>query len=421
MLEANGSGLLDPALWLALGGGLGIGLLIGLERERNPAGKAGVRTFALVSLLGTLAALAGIYVNTDWLLPAGLLAVTGMLIVAYARVGPGEDPGTTTVAAAGVAYLLGALAGLGEAPLATALAIVVTALLYFKPELESVTSALSREEQVSLLQFLVITFIVLPILPDQAYGPYGVLNPRHIWLMVVLIAGVGVASYIAMRVAGERHGTLLTGLLGGLVSSTATTALYARRSAEAPGSAQVALVVVSLANLVVLVRVGVYSALVAPGIVPRLLPVLGCALAAGLVVVAFLYLRADRGTRLALPAARNPAEIGMALRFGALYAAVLFVAAWLEDTIGNRGLYLATALSGLADVDPGVLSALNLFVDERVSAGTAVAAIAVALAANMLFKLGVLAWLGRGLVLPALAPFGAALAGGAAGLLFVSG
>jgi len=421
MLDANGSGLLDPALWLALGGGLGIGLLIGLERERNPAGKAGVRTFALVSLLGTLAALAGIYVNTDWLLPAGLLAVTGMLIVAYARVGPGEDPGTTTVAAAGVAYLLGALAGLGEAPLATALAIVVTALLYFKPELESVTSALSREEQVSLLQFLVITFIVLPILPDQAYGPYGVLNPRHIWLMVVLIAGVGVASYIAMRVAGERHGTLLTGLLGGLVSSTATTALYARRSAEAPGSAQVALVVVSLANLVVLVRVGVYSALVAPGIVPRLLPVLGCALAAGLVVVAFLYLRADRGTRLALPAARNPAEIGMALRFGALYAAVLFVAAWLEDTIGNRGLYLATALSGLADVDPGVLSALNLFVDERVSAGTAVAAIAVALAANMLFKLGVLAWLGRGLVLPALAPFGAALAGGAAGLLFVSG
>jgi uncharacterized membrane protein (DUF4010 family) len=280
------------------------------------------------------------------LLPAGLLAGTGMLIVAYARVGPGEDPGTTTVAAAGVAYLLGALAGLGEAPLATALAIVVTALLYFKPELESVTATLSREEQVAMLQFLVITFIVLPILPDRTYGPYGVLNPRQIWLMVVLIAGVGVASYVAMRIAGERHGTLLTGLLGGLVSSTATTALYARRSAEAPGSAQVALVVVSLANLVVLVRVAAYSAVVAPDILPRLLPVLGLALAAGVVVVAFLFVRADRGARLALPAARNPAEIGMALRFGALYAAVLFAAAWMEDAIGSRGLYLATALSG---------------------------------------------------------------------------
>lgn len=421
MNEAHGSGLLDPALWLAVGGGLGIGLLIGLERERNPAGKAGVRTFALVSLLGTLAALAGIYVNTDWLLPAGLLAVTGMLIVAYARVGPGEDPGTTTVAAAGVAYLLGALAGLGEAPLATALAIVVTALLYFKPELESVTATLNREEQVSMLQFLVITFIVLPILPDQAYGPYAVLNPRQIWLMVVLIAGVGVASYVAMRIVRERHGVLLTGLLGGLVSSTATTALYARRSTEVPGSAPVALVVVSLANLVLLVRVSAYSAVVAPAILPTLLPVLGSALAAGVAAVAFLYVSAERGTRLALPPARNPAEIGMALRFGCLYAVVLFVAAWLEDAIGSRGLYLATALSGLADVDPGALSALNLFGDGRVDARTAVAAIGVAIAANMLFKLGVLAWLGRGLFARALLPFGAALAGGAAGFLFISG
>jgi uncharacterized membrane protein (DUF4010 family) len=380
-----------------------------------------VRTFALVSLLGTLVALMGRYAENVWLLPAGLAAVTGMLVVAYARVEPAEDPGTTTVAAAGVAYLLGALAGFGEATLAAALAIVVTALLYFKPELESWSAALKREEQVSLLQFLVITFIVLPVLPDRGYGPYGVLNPREIWLMVVLIAGVGVASYIAMRIVRERHGVLLTGLLGGLVSSTATTALYARRSAEVPGSAPVALVVVSLANLVLLVRVSVYSAVVASAILPALLPVLGGALAAGVAAVAFLYVRAERGTHLALPPARNPAEIGMALRFGALYAVVLFAAAWLEDAIGSRGLYLATALSGLADVDPGALSALNLFSDGRVEARTAVAAIGVAIAANMLFKLGVLAWLGRGLFVRALLPFGAALAGGVAGFLFISG
>jgi len=418
-MEHNGSGLLDPTLWLAIGGGLGIGLLIGLERERNPAGKAGVRTFALVSLLGTLASLLGVYADTGWLLPAGLLAVTGMLIVAYARVAPTEDPGTTTVAAAGVAYLLGALAGFGEATLAAALAILVTALLYFKPELESWSAALKREEQVSLLQFLVITFIVLPILPDRTYGPYGVLNPREIWLMVVLISGVGVASYMAMRVAGERHGTLLTGLLGGLVSSTATTALYARRSNESPALSQVALVVVSLANLVVLVRVAVLAAVVAPGILPRLAPVLGAALAAGLVAVAFLLHRSQRGTQLALPPARNPAEIGMAVRFGALYAFVLLAAAWLQDLVGSHGLYIATALSGVADVDPGVLSALNLYGADRIESATAVSAIAIALLANTLFKLGVLAWFGRGLALRALAPFGAALAGGAAGLLYV--
>jgi uncharacterized membrane protein (DUF4010 family) len=165
----------------------------------------------------------------------------------------------------------------------------------------------------------------------------------------------------------------------------------------------------------------VYSAVVASAILPALLPVLGGALAAGVAAVAVLYVRAERGTHLALPPARNPAEIGMALRFGALYAVVLFAAAWLEDAIGSRGLYLATALSGLADVDPGALSALNLFSDGRVEARTAVAAIGVAIAANMLFKLGVLAWLGRGLFVRALLPFGAALAGGAAGFLFISG
>jgi uncharacterized membrane protein (DUF4010 family) len=420
-MELNGSGLLDTALWLAVGAGLGIGLLIGLERERNPAAKAGVRTFALVSLLGTLAALAGVVVDSAWLLPAGLLAVTGMLIVAYARVAPGEDPGTTTVAAAGVAYLLGALAGLGEAPLAAALAIVVTALLYFKPELEGLSAGLKREEQVSLLQFLVITFIVLPILPDRAYGPYGVLNPRDIWLMVVLVAGVGVASYAAMRVAGESHGALLTGLLGGLVSSTATTALYARRSKESPAMAQVALVVVSLANLVVLVRVAVLAVVVAPGILPRLAPVLAAALAAGVAATAFLLARAQRGARLTLPPVRNPAEIGMALRFGALYALVLLAAAWLQDAVGSHGLYVATALSGLADVDPGVLSSLHLYGAGRAGAATAVGAIAVALLANTLFKLGLLAWYGRALALRAMLPFGAALAGGAAGLLLVLG
>jgi uncharacterized membrane protein (DUF4010 family) len=418
-MEIIGSGLLDPALWLAIGGGLGIGLLIGLERERNPAAKAGVRTFALVSLLGTLVALLGVHVDTAWLLPAGLLAVTGMLIVAYARVAPEEDPGTTTVAAAGVAYLLGALAGLGEATLAAALAIVVTALLYFKPELESWSAALAREEQVSILQFLVITFIVLQILPDRSFGPYGVLNPREIWLMVVLIAGVGVASYMALRVAGERHGMLITGLLGGLVSSTATTALYARRSNESVPMAHVALVVVSLANLVVLVRVAVLALVVAPDILARLSPVLGAALAAGVAAAAFLPWRSERGAQLALPPARNPAEIGLALRFGALYAVVLFAAAWLQDLIGSRGLYVATALSGLSDVDPGVLSALNLYGAGRAEAATAVAAIAIALLANMLFKLGLLAWYGHRLALRALMPFGATLAGGVVGLLLV--
>ncbi|MEX0637285.1 MAG: MgtC/SapB family protein, partial [Burkholderiales bacterium] len=211
--------------WLRFAASLGIGLLIGLERERNPAAKAGVRTFALIALAGTLAAFVDAALGGAWVVPVGLAAVAAMLIAAYWRIGADEEPGTTTVAAATVCYLLGVMVGTGETAIAGALAIGVTALLYFKPEIEGFSTALERHEQVSVLQFLIVTFIVLPILPDRAYGPYDVLNPRQIWLMVVLISGIGLASYVALRLAGERAGVLLAGALGGLVSSTATTVL----------------------------------------------------------------------------------------------------------------------------------------------------------------------------------------------------
>jgi uncharacterized membrane protein (DUF4010 family) len=296
-----------------------------------------VRTFALVALLGTLAASAG---DPTWTVPVGLAAVAAMLIVAYSREPAHEDPGTTTVVAALVCYLLGVLAGVGEPALAGALAIGVTALLYFKPEIEGVSTALKRHEQVSILQFLVVTFIVLPILPDRGYGPYAALNPRNIWLMVVLVSGIGLASYVALRAAGSRHGVLMTGILSGLLSSTAATVLYARRSRESAAMERLAFAVVPLANLVPLVRIAVLAAVVAPALLAGLAPLLGAALAAGLGVAAFFLRGVERGDA-PVPESANPAEMGTALRFGAVYAIVLLAAAWLADVAGHRGLYAA--------------------------------------------------------------------------------
>ena len=391
--------------WLRYGASLGIGLLIGLERERNPAARAGVRTFALVALAGTLAAALG-----GWLVPVGFAAVAAMLIAAYAIREPGEDAGTTTVIAALVCYLLGALAGTGETTLAAALGIGVTALLYFKPELEGL-AGLERRDQVSVLQFLVVTFVVLPILPDQGYGPYEALNPRHIWLMVALIAGVGLASYAALRAAGERHGVLLTGILGGLVSSTATTVLYARRSADSEAMARVAFPVVALANLIPLARVAVIAAVLAPSLLPSLVPVLGAALGAGLVLTALAMRRPQAGGSLPVPEIHNPVELGIALRFAALYAIVLLASAWLADIAGDKGLYAVALASGLVDVDPVVLSALNFFGSGAVQADTAVLAVALALLANAAFKLSVLAWFNPRLALRIAAPTAAAISG----------
>jgi uncharacterized membrane protein (DUF4010 family) len=410
---------LDPA-WLRFGASLGIGLLIGLERERNPAGKAGVRTFALVALFGALAAELGHRLESFWSVPVGLAVVAAMLITEYARESADKEPGTTTVVAAAVCYLLGVLAGIGEAQLAGALAIGVTALLYFKPELEGFSAGLARHEQVSVLQFLVVAFIVLPIAPDADLGPYGVLNPREIWLVVVLISGIGLASYVALRVAGAKHGTLLVGLLGGMVSSTATTMLYARRSRDSDALHGVAARVVPIANLVPLPRIALFVALLAPGLLPRLAAPLALAMLAGLAVQAVLARRSD-GEEQALPEMRNPASLGTALRFAALYALVLVLAAWLSDVVGTGGLVVAALVTGLTDIDPIVLSALRLFGSGAESAAAVAAIIGLAFLSNVLFKLGMLAWFDRRLALRVAAPLGAAVAAGGLALWAVSG
>ncbi|MDH4094975.1 MAG: MgtC/SapB family protein [Betaproteobacteria bacterium] len=402
--------------WLRLAVGAGIGLLIGLERERNPSAKAGVRTFALIAVAGTLAALLEAQAGVGWLVAVGLAAVASMLIAAYAREPQKGDPGTTTVIAAIVCYLLGVLAGRGDSALAGALAIGVTALLYFKPELEGFSVALKRHEQVSVLQFLVVTFIVLPILPDRAYGPYEVLNPRHVWLMVVLIAGIGLASYLALRIAGTRGGAILTGILGGLVSSTATTVLYARRAGESLAMERIAFGAVPLANLVPLARIALLAAVISPVLAARLAPALGAALAAGVLVWAIGFSRAAPEAEAGAPEIRNPAEMRTALRFAAVYAVVLLAAAWLSDLAGPRGLYAAALASGLVDIDAITLSALNLFGEERVPAAAATLAIGLAYLANSAFKLGVLFWYHRRLAWRTLWPLAAALAAGGAAL-----
>ena len=175
---------------------LAIGLLIGLERERNPSAKAGLSTFALTALAGTLAAMLSALTQSPWILGLGLFSVALIIVTAYfGPKAPEEDPGTTTSAALIVCFLLGAMVWYDARTLALMLAIAVSILLYFKPELRGWTRELSRRDIISIFQFGVLTFIVLPILPDVSYGPYQTLNPHQTWLMVVLISGLSLAGY----------------------------------------------------------------------------------------------------------------------------------------------------------------------------------------------------------------------------------
>ena len=374
---------------------LAIGLLIGLERERRPSSKAGLRTFALVALMGTLAAMLSSKIGSPWLLITGFCVVGVMIIAAYFTSPTEEnDPGTTTVAALLLCYALGALIWYKQTTLAVMLAIITTTLLYFKPELRGITKRLTRRDLVSILQFLVLTFVILPILPNQNYGPYDTFNPHQIWMMVVLISGLSLAGYVALHWTSQRYGAPLLGLLGGLVSSTATTLVYARHGKISEVMARVSAVVILLSSQVVLMRLAVLSAVVSPNLLAKLLPVMGLGLLFGLIVTLFDWRKLHTSSNLPMPKTSNPTEILTALSFGLLYAVVLFFSAWISDIAGSGGLYVVALISGLTDVDAITLSSLRLFDLNKLSDDQAVIAISLAFLSNMIFKFGLVVFIG---------------------------
>lgn len=374
---------------------LGIGLLIGLERERKPDTKAGLRTFALTALLGCMAAMLAEITVSGWVIPAGLLMIAAMMIVAQARDPLDDgDPGTTSVVALMVCYGLGALVWFDQATLAVMLAITVTILLYFKAQLQGVTRSLTHKDLISILQFGVLSLVVLPILPNQDYGPYAALNPHQIWWMVVLISGLSLAGYAALRIVGNRHGAPLLGFFGGLVSSTATTMVFARNARDDAKLTATATLVILIANLVVTLRLGIVAVVLAPTLFVPLASVLGIGLLLGLVVALFRWRTLTAAGDLPLPEVKNPTEIRTALSFGLLYGVVLLLAAWLQDIAGSQGLYLVALASGLTDVDAITLSTLRLFNQQTLAATPAVTAIALAVLSNLVFKSGLVIAIG---------------------------
>jgi uncharacterized membrane protein (DUF4010 family) len=416
LLQGNGIEALPQFLT-----SLAIGLLIGLERERNPSAKAGLRTFTLVALFGTLSAMLASKTGSIWLLVAGLCIVGAMIIAAYIN-SPSEehDPGTTTIAALLVCYALGALIWYDQARLAIMLAITTTTLLYFKPELRGMTQRLTRRDLVSILQFLVLTFIVLPILPDQNYGPYGAFNPYQAWMMVVLISGLSLAGYVALNWTGHRYGPPLLGFFGGMVSSTATTLTYARLGKSNDSMLHLSAAVILIASEVVLVRLLLISAVISPAVLPRLLLPMGTGLAFGVIATLLVWKKLRTSADLPKPTSTNPTEISVALSFALIYVVVLLAAAWLSDIAGDKGLYAVAAISGLTDVDAITLSSLRLFELEKLSANHAVISIAIAFLTNMLLKFGLVLFIGgKNLALHVLSGFAAMTTGVALGMLML--
>lgn len=332
-----------------------IGFLIGLDRERAEVRKqrplfAGVRTFPLIALAGALSIVLIDRVG-PWLVVASFLAVAGVALISYLRTSRAGEVGATTEVASIATFLLGCLAGTGELALSAAAGVTVAVLLAAKPRLERFSRAVTSEELSAALELAVISVIVLPLLPDTGYGPGAVLNPRDIWLVVVLVCALSFAGFVATRLLGKKRGLLVYSLAGGMVSSTAVTLAMAQRSRTDPDMSARAAAATVLASGMMSLRMLLFALTIDARILPPLAPALLAMALAAAVLAPVLTRRSGPEARDGAATMPNPFSLKGAVSFAAIYTLTLLVLHAAGQRLGAAGTYAAAAAGALADVD----------------------------------------------------------------------
>ena len=390
---------------------IGLGLLVGLQREWADKKVAGIRTFPLITLLGALCGLLMQQTGAPWAVAAGLVAMAVLFWIG-AGAQAAQPSGVTTEVAGLVMFVVGALVVNGMAAIALVTTGVVSVLLHWKRPLHALVDRIGEDDLRAIVQLILIGMVILPILPDRAYGPYDVVNPFRIWLMVVLIVGISLAAYAAQRLLGARTGTLLAGVLGGLISSTATTVSYARLTRAGAIEPRAAAIVVMTASTVVFGRVLFEVAVVAPSLLGAVAAPLGVMMGFMVAVSAgaFLISRSD----IRPPDQHEPpSDLRAAVVFGLLYAGVLLAVAAVKERFGDTALYAVAGLSGLTDMDAITLSTAQLMDRGTIEVATGWRLILVGAIANLVFKAGAVAVLGAPAMLRHIAAlFGISAAGG---------
>lgn len=374
-----------------------LGAIVGLERgwgardQQSGERIAGIRTFALVGLLGGLSAVLSDAI-TPWAFPTLLASVVAMGIVGYSqRLEHIRDFSITGLVGLVLTFCFGAVAVAVDPVVATAAAVITAIILDNKEDIHNWLSRLKAHELDAALRLLLITVVLLPLLPDEEMGPGGVLNPREIWWMVVMIASISFVGYFAIRVAGTHRGILFTGLFAGLSSSTALTLHFARQSARAPELTPQFATGILIACGTMFPRILVYCAVINRELLSSLtLPVL--TMAALLYGPAFLIWRhhSQQPEPSEPPPHKNPLEFKSAVMFGLLLTAILILGEYLTRWVGDTGIYMLAATSGIADVDAITLSLTRLST-QALAMDVAVIGIIIAAASNNLTKSG-LAW-----------------------------
>tara|TARA_R110002124_G_scaffold286142_3_gene466060 strand:+ start:3331 stop:4593 length:1263 start_codon:yes stop_codon:yes gene_type:complete len=383
-------------LFYHFGVALAIGLLIGMEREFKKSDEAqqflfgGIRTFPLLALTGCSAAMLGDLMNSPWGFVLPIVITGAFLVVAYLGTVNKRDFGMTTEVAALLTVIIGVFCYYGQIELAVALGIIVLVLLSFKVKLHEFSKMLTREEIISLAKFGLMTAIVLPILPNEPTlpAPFDVLILRNIWLMVVLVTAIGMVGYFLKKLIANRKAIVLTGFIGGLVSSTAVTLSFSSLSKGHSTLSKAYAVAIIVSWITMFLRIVAEVAVVNTNLVKDMwIPMTAAAIAGGLYCW-FLYNKDGKHEAIADNVeVEKPFSLKKSLIFGGLYAAVIVIANIAQINFGDKGIYLSAIAAGFTDVDAITLSMAEMSrVSGSVDPDVAIRAISLAAVSNTLVK-----------------------------------
>lgn len=377
---------------------IGIGAIIGMQREHaslneKVPGFAGIRTFVFVVLLGFMAGLT-YYLLSPLVYFGILLSVAIVTGVSYWITAMKGDIGATTEFTALIGFVLGTMAFLGIIELSLTITVLVVVFLSAKFKLHEIVGKITTDELYDFIRFVVLALLIFPFLPDETFGPYDILNPREIGWVIILTSGLGLIGYILMKFLGAKKGILLSGIIGGLVSSTATTWVFAKKSKESEALSHNCATAILAASSIMIIRVLIWTFIFNKFFFNELFFIIFLVFMAAIGITLFLYFTKGKKEVFDTEIPKGkPLDLVGALVFGLIYTIILLVVSYANENLGERGILISSAVAGLSDIDAITISVSKL-AGVRLDLSIASIAVLIATISNTLVKMGIGIWAG---------------------------
>lgn len=372
---------------------IGIGAVIGLERQframkENSQGFAGIRTFIFLVLLGFIAALF-YYLFSPWVYVSLFLGVSILTASTYWFSATKGDRGTTTEFSSLLAFVLGSMVFVGLIEISLMITVLIVLVLSSKFRIKTIVGMITTEELYDFIRFVVMALLIFPFLPDETYGPYSVLNPREIGWVIILTSGLGFFGYILTKFLGARKGILLGGIVGGLVSSTAVTWIYAKKSKENENLSASCATAILAASSIMFIRVLVWTFIFNQTLFQKLIPAIGLIFLSAIGITLYIFFNAKNKTieEAEMPL-KKPLDLKGAMVFGLIYMAILLVVSYANENLGESGTLISSAIAGFSDIDAITISVSKLTGD-TLDLGIGSIAILIAVISNTLVKMAI--------------------------------